>query len=73
MTIFGKNLQAILIFKTELSKAFQITDEGEYSWYLGVHVEQKPGEIRIHQKTYIDQILAKYGFENITPSRTPRD
>jgi len=71
MTVFGSNLQAILKFKTQLSETFQITDEGECSWYLGMHVEQKPGDIRIHQKQYIDQTLAKYGFENITPAHTP--
>jgi hypothetical protein len=71
ITVFGSNLQEILEFKDQLSKAFQITDEGECSWYLGMHVEQKPGEIRIHQKQYIDQILAKYGFENIAPAYTP--
>lgn len=36
-----------------------------------MHVEKKSGEIHIHQKQYIDQILAKYGFDNITPASTP--
>ena len=71
ITVLGKHLQAILEFKRKLSKAFQITDEGECSWYLGMHVEQKSGEIHIHQKQYVDQILAKYGFDNITPASTP--
>ncbi len=71
MTVFGRNLHAILKFKAHLGETFQITDEGECSWYLGMHVDHKPGEIRIHQKQYIDQILAKYGFENITPAHTP--
>jgi hypothetical protein len=70
MTVFGSNLQAILK-KAQLSETFQITDEGECSWYLGMHVEQKTREIRIHQKQYTDQILAKSGFENITPAHTP--
>ena len=73
MTIFGSNLQAILRFKTKLGETFRITDEGECSWYLGMHIEQKPGEIRIHQKQYIDQIVTKYGLNQAAPAKTPLD
>lgn len=38
-----------------------------------MHVEQEPGEIRIHQKQYIDQIVAKYGFSQAAPVKTPVD
>jgi len=73
INVMGKDIQAILDFKTQISRTFPMTDEGECSWYLGMHVEQKPGEIRIHQKQYIDQILAKYGFSQVAPIRTPLD
>jgi len=73
MTIFGSNLQAILRFKAKLGETFRITDEGECSWYLGMHVEQNPGEIRIHQKQYIDQIVTKYGLSQAAPAKTPLD
>jgi hypothetical protein len=39
-----------------------MNDEDECSWYLGMHVEQKPGEIRIHQK---------YGVSQAAPVKTP--
>ena len=48
-----------------------MTDEGECSWYLGMHVEQRPGEVRIHQKKYIDEIVAKYGFQDAASVKTP--
>jgi hypothetical protein len=73
INIMGKDIQAILDFKTQISRTFPMTDEGECSWYLGMHVEQKPGEIRIHQKKYIDQIVAKYGFSQTVPVQTPLD
>ena len=73
INVMGKDIQAILDFKTQISQTFPITDEGECSWYLGMHVEQKPGEIRIHQKQYIDQIVAKYGFSQAAPVKTPLD
>lgn len=37
-----------------------------------MHVEQKPGDIKIHQKQSVDQILAKYDFEDISPLTRPR-
>ena len=41
MITFGKNLAAILAFKEQVAKTFPTTDEGECSWYLGMHVDQK--------------------------------
>lgn len=71
INVMGKDLQMILDFKSQISQTFQMTDEGECSWYLGMHVEQKPGEVRIHQKKYIDEIVAKYGFRDAAPVKTP--
>jgi hypothetical protein len=48
INVMGRDLQTILEFKSQISQTFQMTDEGECSWYLGMHVEQKTGEIRIH-------------------------
>ncbi|OAQ61354.1 retrovirus-related pol polyprotein [Purpureocillium lilacinum] len=71
INVMGRDINAILDFKAQISRTFPMTDEGECSWYLGMHVEQKPGEIRIHQKQYIDQIVAKYGFSQAAPVKTP--
>ena len=71
INVMGKDLQKILDFKAQISQTFQMTDEGECSWYLGMHVEQRPGEVRIHQKKYIDEIVAKYGFQDAASVKTP--
>ena len=71
INVMGRGLQAILDFKAQLSKEFPISDAGECSWYLGMHIEQKPGEIHVHQKQYIEQIVNKYGFEDAAPVKTP--
>lgn len=71
VNIMGLNVEAIREFKTRLSRTFPMTDEGECSWYLGMHVEQKPGEIRLHQKRYIDQIVDRYGLRQATAAHTP--
>jgi hypothetical protein len=71
INVMGKELQSILEFKSQISSTFQMTDEGECSWYLGMHVEQKPGEIRIHQRKYVDEIVAKYGFKDAASVKSP--
>ncbi|OQE71140.1 hypothetical protein PENNAL_c0111G02651, partial [Penicillium nalgiovense] len=73
INVMGRSLQEILNFKGQFSKEFPISDEGECSWYLGMHIEQKPGEIHLHQKQYIDQIVTKYGFKDAAPAKTPLD
>jgi hypothetical protein len=50
-----------------------MTDEGECSYYLGMHVNQSAGAIHIHQQKYAEQKLAAYGLENIAPVKTPGD
>jgi histidinol phosphatase-like enzyme len=40
-------------------------------YILSIHVEQKPGEHRNHQKQYIDQIANKYGFTQAALVRKP--
>jgi hypothetical protein len=73
INVMGRDLQTILDFKAQFSREFPISDEGECSWYLGMHIEQKPGEIHLHQKQYIDQIVNKYGFKDAAPAKTPLD
>jgi hypothetical protein len=73
INVMGRSLQAILDFKVQFAKQFPISDEGECSWYLGMHVEQKLGEVHVHQKQYIDQIVKKYGFGDAAPVKTPLD
>lgn len=73
INVMGKELRTILDFKTQIAHTFQMTDEGECSWYQGMHIEQRPGEVRIHQKRYIDDIVAKYGFNDAAPVKAPLD
>ena len=46
--IFGKSIDRINQFKAKLSTVFQMTDEGECKYYLGIHVERKPGVVHLH-------------------------
>jgi hypothetical protein len=71
--VMGRSLQAILDFKVQFAKLFPISNEGECSWYLGMHIEQIPGEIYFHQTQYIDQIVKKYGIGDTAPVKTALD
>jgi hypothetical protein len=36
-----------------------------------MYVEQQAGEFRIHQKKYVEEIVAKYGGSDATPVKAP--
>jgi hypothetical protein len=61
--------------KTELRKAFEISDLGEINWILGIAVkrDRTARTIRLSQKSYINSMLSRYGFENIKPVAMPMD
>lgn len=69
--LFGSNEDNIKAFKKELSKAFKMTDEGHCKSYLGIHVDQQPGVIHLHQAQYVEQMLKKYGFTDAAIAKTP--
>ena len=71
--IMSKAQSEIATIKDELSKAFRMKDNGELNYILGVHVEQEPGLIRIHQKTYIENLLLKFRLDDCNPVTTPCD
>jgi hypothetical protein len=73
MLIFYKNDGEVAIFVKQISETFSMTDEGKCSYYLGMHVEQAPGSIYIHQNRYAEQILGRYGLTDTTPAKTPTD
>jgi len=57
----------------ELSKKFEITDEGEIDEYLGVKVRcNNDGSFELSQLLLVEQILAALGFnEHTKPKTTP--
>ena len=73
LRIFGRSEDGIAQFKKAITKEFDMTDEGKGTVYLGMHVEQSPGQVKLHQVAYIRKILDRFNFQNITPVRTPCD
>lgn len=56
-----------------IESKFKITNLGPLKMYLGVQVERINGIFHIHQKQYIEKILAEYGMDNAKNSSIPMD
>ena len=54
-----------------LSKKYKMTDEGLLEYYVGIEVEQKPGEIILRQRGYTKQVLERYGMWECNAVATP--
>ena len=47
-------------------------DMGPLRHFLGITVEERPaGGFRIHQRSYIEELLQRLGFEDLAPAATP--
>jgi hypothetical protein len=72
INIFGINEDRIIAMKEQLASRFNMTDLGLCAYYLGMHVHQKlNGDVHLHQESYIQQILERYGLQGIHPRKTP--
>ncbi|MBW0478351.1 hypothetical protein O181_018066 [Austropuccinia psidii MF-1] len=68
MAIFGENVQ---LFKTEITKEFNIKDVGPAYLLLGVKIHQLDDSITLDQQHFIDYLLDLYGMQNCKTVDTP--
>ncbi|GJU24872.1 putative ribonuclease H-like domain-containing protein [Tanacetum coccineum] len=57
-------------FEKMMHKKFQMSSMGELTFFLGLQVTQKDDGIFISQDKYVDEILKKFGFSTVRPSKT---
>ncbi|KAG6469461.1 hypothetical protein ZIOFF_074178 [Zingiber officinale] len=57
--------------KQSLMQMFKMTDLGEMTFFLGMEVNQIPGEIFIYQKKYVREILKRFRMEECKSVATP--
>eukprot|EP00253_Pinus_taeda_P014653 PITA_14653 len=70
--IFGSNEEAMSqSFAVVMQKEFEMSLIGELTYFLGLQIQQKEGEIFLSQTKYLKQILKKYGMEDEKPVCTP--
>ena len=55
----------------DLKTAFEITDLGEASFLLGLHITYTPDRLRLTQERYIDTVLKRFDMENSRTVSTP--
>ena len=74
-SIVGKTKALVNRFKVEIAKFVDITDLGDLHWILGIEVRRirEERKLLLSQKSYIDSILRRYGFEDLKPISTPMD
>jgi hypothetical protein len=68
-----KYLETINQDKESLQKYYQMTDLGELTWILGIHVtrDRSAGWIALSQEKYIEEILERFGKSDVRPISTP--
>eukprot|EP00961_Rhodomonas_salina_P006695 90923-Rhodomonas_salina.1 len=61
------------LFKHDLCKRFDCTNEGEVSQYLGCEVifDREGGKVTLRQKVYAERVLRAYGMWGCAPVKTP--
>ena len=59
----------------ELYDKFKITDEGDFTWSLGMHVETSPDRhtIKLDMQRYIINALTRFNFDDLKTSTIPMD
>ena len=74
-TIAGTSISLILRFKIEIAKYVTITDLGELHWILGIEVKcvRERRTIHLSQRSYINSMLRRYGFEDLKPVSLPME
>jgi hypothetical protein len=57
--------------KQQISKTFDITDNGVAKRFLGIDIIRHDGKVYLSQEAYIDKILRKFGLEDVNPVSSP--
>ena len=73
LIICGPDSNKIAEFKQQISRTFSMSDLGLLSYYLGMEVKQKPGEILLCQKAYATKIIEQCGMTGCNAVDTPME
>jgi hypothetical protein len=73
ITMVSKDLKGINQDKAALRESYEMTDLGDISWILGMHItrDRNAGWIAISQQKYIEEILGRFGMSDTCPISTP--
>ena len=71
LLVIGNNSELIDKFKKDMQQTFEMTDLGEMTYFLGMEVKQKKGELFICQTKYAKKILKKFIMDECKSLATP--
>ena len=63
----------LIDLKKSLTDRFKMKDLGPLNYCLGISIRQSDGEVQIHQKQYITNMLQRFGLSDAYPANTPAD
>ena len=66
-------MDCLLNIKASLASTFRMKDLGPLNFILGISVRQTDGQIQLHQKQYILNMLARFDMLDAYPVYTPSD
>ncbi|CAJ2627755.1 unnamed protein product [Trifolium pratense] len=69
--VTGSHRELIDKFKERMKDAFEMTDLGNMSFFLGMQVQQRQNEIFVCQQKYAKEVLKKFNMEDCKPVATP--
>ena len=73
LIICGPDSKSIAEFKQQMKRSFDMSDLGLLTYYLGLEVKQKPGEITVCQSAYAEKIIEISGMKGCNPIDTPME
>ena len=69
--ILGKTIILVNNFKTQLKNRFDVKDNGELSYFLGINIKFSKDKVNISQKDYCKDILKRFNMQDCNPVYTP--
>ena len=75
LIILASDMTKLMEFKAKLEKEFDMSDLGELHFFLGVQIERNRAArtLTMHQRSYIEDVLSRFGMEECKPLATPLD
>ena len=71
IALYGPDKSRIAEIISQLKGEFEVTDLGDATWLLGIHIEYNQKGITLSQHNYIDKVLHRFNMENSRSVSTP--
>nr|KYP63531.1 Copia protein [Cajanus cajan] len=71
LLVTGDDTKLVEEFKQEMMQAFEMTDLGHMTYFLGIEIKQSVNEVFICQRKYAKEILKKFQMEECKSVNTP--